>query len=146
TGPQGATGPTGATGDAGATGPTGPAGTTGPTGPQGGFSKCYLVDPVAVAVGDDNFLSPIAVNANGTTLTNVWYWVNTGSATVSVQKCPGNSSCANISGLASLSVSGAAAFASPSGTTTLDNGDSFKLVVNSVSGSPRNMTVCVYLQ
>ena len=152
TGAAGPTGPTGPQGLQGLQGPTGPQGDTGPTGSQGSSFKCFLVDPVALASGDDNFIAPVFVNSP-LSVVAARYWLSTGTATVAVRDCsstnPNDTNCNssnNISGLAGVSVT------NTEGTTTLSTpyalavGHSFKIAVTAVTGTPRNMSFCVYLQ
>jgi len=81
------------------------------------------------------------------------YWLSTGTATVAVRDCsstnPNDTNCNssnNISGLAGVSVT------NTEGTTTLSTpyalavGHSFKIAVTAVTGTPRNMSFCIYLQ
>jgi hypothetical protein len=122
------------------------------TGPQGSSFKCFLVDPVAVASGDDYFINPVFVDSP-LSVVAARYWISNGSATVDVRDCsstnPNDTNCNssdNISELASVSVTNS------EGTTTLTTphalavGHSFKIAVTAVTGTPRNMSFCVYLQ
>ena len=67
-------------------GPTGPQGATGATGPVGAGGRCFIVDPVVVASGDTDFLSPAFVD-NATNIIKVAYWSNSGSADVELRYC-----------------------------------------------------------
>ena len=147
-GPQGPAGPAGASGPQGLAGPQGPAGATGtagatgPTGPIGPAfqTKNFIIGgPIAVAIGDTNYIPPVFVTVpSGVTqsLKQCRYLIHAGtSVTFKLQQ-----NGADITGFTGLTATGTAAQTSPTAVPVAD-GDLIAVVVTAVAGSPMNMTI-----
>jgi hypothetical protein len=134
-------------------GSPGPAGATGATGPNGALSSCWQVDPVAVASGADYFIGPV-FSYSSVQIVAVKYWLQSGTnAVVHLRSCgtstPDDATCtSDVTGFST----GNPATVTTTPTTqtvtpfTLVAGAGFKLWVESVSGTPRNLTYCVFMQ
>lgn len=140
--PPGPAGPAGAIGPVGATGAAGPIGPQGPVGSVSSILQQFILD------WDSN--TPVVAGTSVILLASQWASATVLSATCS---CAGGSFTANIekngaaiTGLGALAVGSTVTTTAATANNTLVKGDSLKLVITVVTGTPETATIQLNLQ